>query len=149
MVLDSSPVSPVAWRNGRGTTRELAAATDAAEQVRRRISVADLDGPATFSDFVGMDRVIVPLGPVRLTIDGSTLHLRRGEPAWFPGDAKVSAVPDQATRALNVMTRRRALHAEVVLRPAGQQTIGDACMVVHLGDPAADVLLREARVTHE
>jgi environmental stress-induced protein Ves len=106
MLLDPSTVKPVPWRNGAGSTRELAVGEDQAGQVQWRISLADLDGPAEFSIFNGMDRIFVPLGGVRLTIDEDTVHLQPGQHVQFPGEAAVSVEPDGPTQALNVMVRR-------------------------------------------
>lgn len=106
MLLDPSAVEAVPWRNGAGSTRELAVGEDQAGQVQWRISLANLDGPAEFSIFIGMDRLFVPLGGVRLTIDGDAVHLQPGEHVHFPGEAAVLVEPDAPTEALNVMVRR-------------------------------------------
>lgn len=106
MLRDPSTVRPVPWRNGAGSTRELAVGEDPAGQVQWRISLADLDGRAEFSIFNGMDRLFVPLGGVWLTVDGDAVHLLPGEHLQFPGEAAVFVEPDAPTQALNVMVRR-------------------------------------------
>ncbi len=141
MILDALRVAPVRWRNGAGATRELAIATDSDGETLWRISLADIDKAAPFSEFPGLDRLFTALGELRLTIDGSVVHLESGGQVRFPGEALVSVALDQPTRALNVMTRRGAWHADVVHRPAGQRMSQGAHAIVVLGELDADVLL--------
>lgn len=140
-MLDPSTVMSMPWCNHAGSTRELATAVDPEGRVQWRVSLADLDGVAEFSEFAGMDRILVPLDAVRLTINGSTVHLRHGEQVRFAGEATVSVAPDRPMRALNVMTRRDAFQAKIVLRPAVQAMTENTHATVALGELAADVLL--------
>lgn len=135
-MLIPSEVPPVPWRNGAGTTRELAAHTD-----RWRISVADLIEDAPFSAFPGIDRLFTALGPLRLTINGTTTDLDRGDQIRFAGEDTVTVTLDQPTQALNVMTRRGLYRAEVVLRSPSADSTDGAAATVDLGEQIADILL--------
>lgn len=141
MVLDPSRVAPVPWRNGAGSTRELASVADSSGTLLWRISLADLDHDAPFSQFDGMDRTLVALGEIRLEVDGETLHLMSGEQARFRGEASTSVTLDRPARALNVMVRRDACSAAVVQRRVTDPAIPGAGATVILGHLAADVLI--------
>lgn len=107
------PVLP--WRNGSGRTREIAC-EPAANLFNWRVSVADVAEDAEFSDFPGVDRVIVLCdgSAMTITVDGIEHALRRHVPFVFPGESTTSCqVPGGPTRDLNVMTRRGRCTAEV------------------------------------
>ncbi|MBV8272235.1 MAG: HutD family protein [Cupriavidus sp.] len=116
-------ITPRPWKNGGGTTREIAAWPPGADMdaFDWRISVADITEDGPFSAFPGIDRQIV-------LIDGAGVHLHAhddsfhhklihvGEPFAFPGDTAVDAtLVDGPTRDFNVMTRRGVCRAEVRL----------------------------------
>jgi len=117
-------IAPTPWKNGGGTTREIAVWPPGAgmESFAWRISVADIATDGPFSAFPGIDRQIVLL-------DGNGVHLqahddsfchklvRVGEPFAFSGDTDVhAALVDGATRDFNVMTRRGVCRAEINLK---------------------------------
>lgn len=129
------------WRNGAGTTRELASDVDGTGRARWRISVAALDRDAPFSAFPGWERLFVALGPVELVVDGARHTLTAGQQLRFSGEAAVRAVVGVPTHALNVMTRRDEPPARVVLREADQPGHPGADATVVLGTLVADVLL--------
>jgi len=109
-------VAPQPWKNGAGVTRELASASGALGTFDWRISVADVDVSGEFSQFVGVDRIIVLVeGPaMTLTIDGVRRELDPFEPFAFDGGVAVSCeVPLGPTRDLNVMTTRGRCRAAV------------------------------------
>ncbi|GJG93387.1 HutD family protein [Cupriavidus pauculus] len=116
-------ISPTPWKNGGGTTREIAVWPPGAsmDTFAWRISVADIAADGPFSAFPGIDRQIV-------LIDGAGVHLqahddtfchrlvRVGEPFAFSGDTAVHAtLVDGPTRDFNVMTRRGTCRAEIAL----------------------------------
>jgi uncharacterized protein len=116
-------ITPTPWKNGGGTTREIAVWPPGAgmDTFVWRISVADIATDGPFSAFPGIDRQIV-------LIDGAGVHLqahddsfghrlvRVGEPFPFSGDTAVHAtLVDGPTRDFNVMTRRDRCRAEVRL----------------------------------
>ena len=53
--LASASYRTVPWKNGGGTTREIAVSED------WRLSVATIEQDGPFSDFTGFDRTIVPI----------------------------------------------------------------------------------------
>lgn len=116
-------IAPTPWKNGGGTTREIAVWPRHAgmDTFAWRISVADIAADGPFSAFPGIDRQIV-------LIDGAGVHLqahddsfchklvRVGEPFAFSGDTAVhAALVDGPTRDFNVMTRRDTCRADVRL----------------------------------
>lgn len=118
-MLDPSDVRLTPWANGRGSTREVAIETDADGRTRWRVSVATLLEDADFSVLPGLDRLFVPCGPVRLTIDGEARNLASGDQARFAGEQAVAVALAAPTVALNVMTRRGHCRAEVTWSAAG------------------------------
>jgi environmental stress-induced protein Ves len=79
------------WRNGQGTTTEIAVVPAAADRFRWRLSIADVASSGPFSDFSGYDRVIaVASGAgMRLAVAGRepVVLTQESEPYAFPGDA--------------------------------------------------------------
>lgn len=131
---DTATVAATPWRNGGGTTRELACfpAGAAMDSFAWRISIADIDADGPFSAFAGIDRVITLLDGdgVRLyTEDGRIDHRLDAPlaPFSFAGEEPIlSSLLGGRTRDFNVMTRRQGWQAEVqilranaTLAPAG------------------------------
>jgi environmental stress-induced protein Ves len=141
-VLDPGLVEPVRWLNGFGSTRLLATGTLPDGDTAWRISVADLEQEAPFSSFPETDRLFVALGPLRLVVSGRPVDLVAGEQLRFHGEQPVTVQVLEPTRALNVMTRRAACRADVILRSPGDHITPGATHVVPLGDIVADVQLR-------
>jgi environmental stress-induced protein Ves len=140
-MLDPTRAKSSPWHNGAGSTRELAAETDLDGQTRWRISVASLDHDAPFSVFPGMDRLLVALGPLRITVDGATSALNAGDQVRFAGESAVAVALDEPTTALNVMTRRNRYRAEVSLRDADQVAPAGVDATVRLEGLDADIHL--------
>ncbi|MFI7319154.1 HutD family protein [Streptomyces venezuelae] len=100
----------VPWRNGGGTTREVA------EGAHWRVSVADVAGDGAFSHFPDTDRVITPVEGegMRLTVSGTGHQVFPLAPFALPGDAPTHChLPSGPVRNLNVMTRRGRATARV------------------------------------
>lgn len=116
-------IAPMAWKNGGGTTREIAVWPPGAgmDGFAWRISVADIAQDGPFSAFPGIDRqiVLVDGAGVKLrAVDDAFQHrlVRVGEPFAFPGDTAVDAtLIDGPTRDFNVMTRRGVCRADITL----------------------------------
>ncbi|WP_406635866.1 HutD family protein [Amycolatopsis sp. WGS_07] len=143
-LLVPSEVTPAPWRNGAGTTRELATETDPSGETCWRISVADLLEDAPFSAFPGIDRLFTALGPLRLTVNGVPKDLKRGDQLRFAGEDEVTVSLDQPTQALNVMTQRGRYRAEVVLRAPNAGRTAGSTATVDLGEQVADIVLHDA-----
>jgi environmental stress-induced protein Ves len=107
----------VPWKNGGGTTQEVAAsASGDGEGFDWRVSVADVASEGPFSAFPGVDRVItlVEGAGMVLTVDGAEHRLAPGEPFAFPGDAATDCrLTGGPARDLNLMTRRGRVRGSV------------------------------------
>jgi hypothetical protein len=106
------------WRNGGGTTAEVAAwppGADAGADFAWRVSFADVGGSGDFSTFPGVDRVITLVDgpPMTLELPGETTVLHPFAPYSFDGGVPVRCTVSAPTRDLNVMTRRGRASATV------------------------------------
>ncbi len=117
--VDALPAIP--WRNGGGTTRNLAVEPDGAgfDDFLWRVSIADVAQSGGFSQFPGVDRTIVLLngdGMILSAADGSQIALNTPfVPHDFPGETAMDAtLIGSATRDFNVMTRRG--HARAIVQ---------------------------------
>ena len=112
------------WRNGGGTTREVAAAPGSGGAgFDWRVSIADVTEPGAFSTFPGVDRVIALLegDQLVLTVDGVDQVLHPHEPFTFAGESVTTcALPDGHTRDLNLMTARAHCRGSMVIVPLGE-----------------------------
>ena len=114
------PVMP--WKNGGGTTTEIArspAGTSLAD-FDWRVSRARVASDGPFSAFPGIDRTLLVVSGegIRLDVAGREVVLERSsEPFAFSGDTAVSAtLVGGAIEDLNVMTRRGRWRHEVERR---------------------------------
>ena len=85
------------WRNGGGTTTEIAIAPEGAsvsgERFLYRVSIADVASDGPFSRFEGYDRHIMLLAGAGMTLDCGThgrIELAPFEPRSFSGDWEVT-----------------------------------------------------------
>ncbi|HEY8298400.1 MAG TPA: HutD family protein [Candidatus Baltobacteraceae bacterium] len=106
-ILRGSAYPVVPWKNGGGTTREIAVELDGGW--RLTLATIECDGP--FSDFAGYDRTILPLdgnGIVLTFENGKTVTLDRAHRSFaFMGEWKTRCrLLDGPVRDLNIMTRR-------------------------------------------
>lgn len=117
--VDELPAVP--WKNGGGTTRQVASWPPGAgfDDFEWRVSMADITASGPFSAFPGVDRHILLLSG-----DGMRLHDGDGgfdhrlnvpfKPFAFSGDASVrSDMLGGISRDFNVMARRGRCHASV------------------------------------
>lgn len=123
-VLRWSDYRSMPWKNGGGTTREVAAgvvrgplgAVEPVDGFDWRVSVADVETGGAFSSFPGIDRVITLIegeGMV-LTVDGVPEAVSPLNPFAFSGDAATDCrLAAGAVRDLNAMTRRGRATAQV------------------------------------
>ena len=105
----SQPVVP--WRNGGGSTREVASASATDQDgFRWRVSVAQVGSDGPFSAFPGIDRRIWLLRGhgMLLDVDGVVHRVDARQRAFaFAGEARVMArLIDGETEDLNVMVER-------------------------------------------
>src|SRR5579859_6225442 len=99
------------WRNGQGTTAEIALEPGDGGRFRWRLSIADVAASGPFSDFAGYDRVIAVVGGagMRLAVAGRPpIELTQAsEPYAFAGEAATECTLLQGPiRDFNLMTDR-------------------------------------------
>ena len=116
----------VPWRNGRGTTLEIAVAPPGATfdtGFRWRLSAAAVTEDGPFSAFPGLVRTLVLLEGERLELDIDAERVvlgQRFDVARFSGGATtVGRVPAGPVRDLNLMVDARIPHAAAVERGGG------------------------------
>lgn len=117
-VLRASDYREMPWKNGGGTTTEIAVSPVGAglEDFDWRISMARVDGGGPFSLFSGIDRTLSILegAGIFLNVGGRIPFglTARSEPLSFPADEETHAtLIGGPVTDLNVMTRRgRASH---------------------------------------
>jgi hypothetical protein len=112
LILRATDRRSVAWKDGGGLTREVAAHPPGSDlgNFDWRVSLAEVRRGGPFSSFRGVDRhMAVISGRLELSISGrDALSLSSDTPPLtFPGDVPVFAEPrQQPVTDLNVMTRR-------------------------------------------
>ena len=131
------------WKNGGVVTREIAAHPPGADLASFdwRISTATVATAGPFSQFPGVDRVLLVLeGALALRIDGGPTQVLGPEdaPLHFSGDLPVDAdLASGPVTDLNIMVRRGAWAAEVqriaVAAPISLAAVGAAQVAVALG----------------
>jgi putative (di)nucleoside polyphosphate hydrolase len=134
----------VPWRNGGGTTADIAGARDAPGWAGTlwRFGTTTIPAPGPFSDLSGFDRILVPLGP-GLTLhaaDGTSLDARRPlRPVGFAGETPLlSALADGPVPVANLILRRDAFRGELTVpaAPARMAVETDETLLVHAVMPA-------------
>lgn len=143
-LLDPSSAIAMPWKNGGGSTLELAICPAGAslDDFDWRISSASVAFSGAFSRFPGIDRSLVVLA-------GKGLHLQRenglsetlsgdGTIAVFGGEEAISAqLQDGPITDLNLMTRRGAwTHDLQALRLQGEQLVENDAEVLLLWNAA-------------
>jgi uncharacterized protein len=110
-------LSPVPWKNGGGSTTQIAIGPPEAgfDDFDWRISLATIASDGPFSQFPGVDRTLVLLEGhgATLDVDGEDrILLCEDEPVLaFDGEAAVHATLNRGpTTDFNVMTRRERCH---------------------------------------
>ncbi|MFT4242292.1 MAG: HutD family protein [Acidovorax sp.] len=135
--LDLAAIPATRWKNGGGSTRELACWPPGAgmDGFGWRVSVATIAAPGPFSAFAGVDRQI-------MLLDGDGVYLRgsgwqhalgeRWQPFAFSGDEPVDcAMLGGTSTDFNLMLRRGAWRGQVqVLRQAPPAASAGLCMVL-------------------
>ncbi|WP_173150533.1 HutD family protein [Pseudomonas sp. MS15a(2019)] len=120
----------MAWRNGLGTTLEIARDTDGTKaDFGWRVSMADVSQSGDFSPFPGMTRIISVLegAGMRLNVDGlCTPALGCWETFIFSGDSQVSCkLLDGPIRDFNLIYRSDRYQGELSwLRLDGTRQLG-------------------------
>jgi environmental stress-induced protein Ves len=111
VVLRAASRAVVPWRNGTGTTTVVAEGPTSAGTTEPlwRVSIATISRSAPFSEFVGVDRLLMPLSEagLDLVVDGRRVRVERSSVLAFAGESEVEAVDVVSPGLdLNLMTRR-------------------------------------------
>jgi hypothetical protein len=106
------------WRNGQGTTLEMAREDDASGAMLWRVSAADVVEAGAFSLFPGVDRILTLIEGPGFDLDfaehGRIAPLEPLRPVHFSGDWTTQALAVRGpSRDLNVMTARGKASATV------------------------------------
>jgi len=139
-VIRATDTQPQPWKNGMGTTREIARfpADAGNDDFLWRVSVAEVNSAAPFSTFPGIERQIVLLegDGFTMTLDGAREHalVIPFEPFAFSGEARVEVtMVGGATRDFNLMIRRAWGHGEVrTLAQAGSHEPDASCVLLYV-----------------
>jgi uncharacterized protein len=118
-ILRAADYRVMPWKNGGGTTTEIAVSPDGAglDDFDWRVSMARVEGGGPFSGFAGVDRTLAMLEGEGIVLDIAGRPPERlteaSAPLSFPADVPTSAVLISGPITdLNVMTRRgRAAHS--------------------------------------
>jgi environmental stress-induced protein Ves len=118
--LSDCPSQP--WKNGLGSTREIAVQPSGAssDDFLWRVSIAEVDSAAPFSSFPGIDRQIALLdgNGFTMTLDDNRVHALTTPfaPFAFAGEVKVAVtLVGGPTRDFNLMVRRKHARGEVLV----------------------------------
>jgi len=117
LIIPFASLKPQPWRNAGGTTREIAAG-GSGDMPDWRLSIADLDKAGNFSAFPGLERtfMLIEGEVVELNVDGEVRRLERFRPLRFDGGSAAScALPTGPCRALNIMVRKDAAGAGILV----------------------------------
>ncbi len=142
------------WRNGLGTTLEIARDTPAsAADFGWRLSLADVTQSGAFSPFAGLTRIISVIAGagMRLQIDEvTTPALGRWQPYVFSGEARVSCeLLEGPIRDLNLIYRADRYDAELDwIAVAGALRLADPrTLILFCGEGSVQVLHGQESIT--
>lgn len=130
----------VPWKNGRGTTRELALWPADASFERLefdwRIALAPVDEPGPFSSFPGFERILVVTEGAGFVLahgaEAPRARVRRMEPHRFAGDWPTEAeLPHGPVTDFNVMVRPERVRASVQALALGARRVRETLAAGH------------------
>ncbi len=132
------------WKNGGGTTAEVAAFPEGStfETFGWRISMADVTSDGPFSSFPGIDRTLILVEGVgiELDVEGVPFRLDKASPKLsFSGeDTTIGRLLSGPIRDLNVMTRREQFRHRVRFVESGVALLSEdtqTAFIVALDSP--------------
>jgi uncharacterized protein len=136
-LLTSAASRRIPWKNGLGTTLEIA--SDAAApggEWTWRLSIAEMPTRARFSTFPGIDRFIACLAGSGLNLerDGGRQHVpREGEALTFSGEESVTGEPlGPGVRDVNLMLRRDRWRGSMELARERGLTLDAPLVLAHV-----------------
>ncbi|KAB0267709.1 HutD family protein [Microvirga brassicacearum] len=139
----------VPWKNGGGTTAEIAAFPEGSsfETFGWRISMADVESDGPFSPFPQIDRTLVVLqgNGIELDVNGVPYRLNRTSPklSFSGNDTTACKLLSGPIRDLNVMTRRGYFEHRTRILGAGVMLLSEGTRAAFLVpmDSSFDVTL--------
>ena len=136
-VIRAADLVAAPWRNGLGTSRDIATGRGPDGAMRWQVGIADLERDAPFSHYPDYDRIFTPIAgdpPPELAFHGGPWEpCPLLTPKPFPGDVPTLSRIPAPGRAFNAIVDRRHHVAEVsVLRmePGGTIRTPEAAVVV-------------------
>jgi environmental stress-induced protein Ves len=128
--INVSNVPSVAWKNGGGSTKEIATFPLNADldDFVWRVSVAEIKQPSAYSLFPQIDRTQVLISGLSLTLrnqTGLTNRLLAYQPFSFAGEQDWLVEPEGECQMLNVMTSRADAVSELKLIRGNFHCVGD------------------------
>ncbi|MCE9619246.1 MAG: HutD family protein [Planctomycetes bacterium] len=147
-ILPASSSRRVAWKNGRGSTLEIASdAESAGGEWTWRLSIAEVPERAAFSHFPGVDRLIGRLHGEGLTIERvGTPQVVPGAGAAlaFAGEEDVVGVPTGAgVRDVNLMVQRDRWRGTMEVLREGSRVADGPVVLVHAAHGSAAINARQ------
>jgi environmental stress-induced protein Ves len=120
IIRNTNDYAPMPWRNGLGTTVELAREHGPGEAgFLWRLSRADVVESGPFSNFPGIDRTLLLLSGAGFTLGfrgGEVVLDKRYQIARFPGDERTECrLADGPCKDFNIMVDRTRVKAAVAL----------------------------------
>lgn len=119
------------WRNGGGTTAEIATwpADAGGDAFLGRVSIADIERDGAFSSWPGVDRTLVLFDGAGIVLaqDGAEVELvALNDPYRFPGDRACGCrLVRGPARAFNLMVRRGEARGHVVIADGAKAIAGE------------------------
>ncbi len=144
-ILRAADREAVAWKNGGGVTREIAAWPEGAGMgdFAWRVSLAEVAADGPFSAFPGVDRTLTLAEGAGMDLTVAGAHRRVAEryaPQHFPGDAPTHCrLLDGPVVNFNVMYRRGLAPADTAVVRGTLAVVsapGDVLLIVALHGPA-------------
>lgn len=156
-ILRAADYRVMPWKNGGGTTTEIAVSPDGAglDDFDWRVSMARVETSGPFSSFAGIDRTLSVLEGEGIVLDIAGQALARltadSAPLAFPGDVPTGAeLIDGPITDLNVMTRRgRMVHTVERLPMVGEMSVApsaDTTLILIVGEGAKLLTESESRL---
>lgn len=135
-ILTPADARRVLWKNGLGSTLELA--TDAAASGGEwtwRLTIAEVPARAQFSTFPGIDRFITCLAGPGLDLDRAGARSsvpREGDALAFAGEEAVVGEPlGPGVRDVNLMVRRDRWRGRMTLARGRPLSLDSSVVIVH------------------
>jgi environmental stress-induced protein Ves len=117
--LSASDYKIMPWKNGGGTTTEIAISPENAglASFDWRISIAEIKAPGPFSRYPGYERTIMLIDGEGMVLDAGNsgrVALSRYVPQHFPGEWQVEAILEGgAVRDFNLMVKRGRIRGQL------------------------------------